>query len=278
MVVERYIPSFINVRVQLSTIIAPIQYIANWPIVSLENMINNFSSREALLKDNANLRVRLLLLKADVQKNLDLRKENKQLRQLLSSADKQHESVFVAQVLAVANISFIHQIIINQGSQQKVWVGQAVLDDGGIMGQVVQVGLLTSRVMLLTDIHSSIPVKMLRNGIRGLAIGTGHANTLSLRYIPQTTDIKVGDKLMSSGLGLRYPEGYPVGTVIQVLKVPGNAFLNITVRPSAHLQRSRLVLLLLLPQDNVDKAVVKQLQSIRQQAKQLQTRSVTYAR
>ena len=111
------------------------------------------------------------------------------------------------------------------------------------MGQVIQVGPITSRVLLINDPRSGVAVQNVRNGVRAIAMGDSYLNNLKLMYVTKTTDIKVGDLFLTSGLGDRYPEGYPVGRVVSVLREPASQFASISLQSSAHLDSSRQVLL-----------------------------------
>ena len=232
-----------RIRSSLSIVISPIQYIVSLPINITNNIIGDFISQQTLLKDNTHLKAQLSILNAKLQKQFAIESENKQLRALLQSSAHIGRKVSEAQLLAVASNPFARQIILNKGSNDGVFVGQPVLDAHGIMGQVVQITLLTSRVMLITDTQSAIPVQISRNGIRAIAVGNSHLGLLTLAHVTDTTDIKTNDILITSGLGQKYPFGYPVGRVISVQHKPGEQFANILVKPSAYLNRSRLVLL-----------------------------------
>jgi len=234
---------FAQVRATLSFTVAPILYFVDWPGKMVDWVVESFSSQQALLAKNADLQAQLLLYKGRLQKFIALEKENKQLRALLQSSPRTNERVLVAQLLAVDPDPFVHQVILNKGQHDGVYVGQPVLDAKGVFGQVIEVDFLTSRVLLITDSRSVIPVQDSRNGVRGIAIGTGNSGKLSLVHMPETTDIKVGDIMMTSGMGQRFPMGFPVGTVRTVNHNPGQEFAKIIIKPSAHLRRSRLVLL-----------------------------------
>jgi len=118
-----------------------------------------------------------------------------------------------------------------------------VLDARGLMGQVVELMPYTSRVLLLTDTTHSIPVQVNRNGLRAIASGTGNPERLELRHVADTADIKEGDLLVSSGLGQRFPAGYPVATVKEVIHDSGQPFAIVRAVPTAALNRSRYLLL-----------------------------------
>jgi rod shape-determining protein MreC len=232
-----------QVRAILSMPLAPLQYIVSWPIQFFENLGGSISSRDALIKENLNLKAEQLQLKAQVQRLRALELENNQLKALMSSSAEVQGKVLVAQILAVATEPFINQVVLDKGSQDNVFLGQPVLDANGVMGQVIHVGPITSRVLLINDPHSGVPVQVARNGIRAIAVGDAYTGQLRLMHVPQTADVRAGDMLITSGLGDYYPEGYPVGQVLTVVKDPGLQFATIVVNPVAHLDRSRGVLL-----------------------------------
>ncbi len=135
------------------------------------------------------------------------------------------------------------QIVIDKGTGAGVYVGQAVLDSEGLFGQVVSVDRFTAHVLLLTDRLHALPVEVNRTGVRGIAAGTGQVDQLRLEDIPTTADVREGDLMVSSGLGGRFPRGYPVGKVTSVLIEPGAATSVVVAQPTAQLDRSRHVLL-----------------------------------
>jgi rod shape-determining protein MreC len=258
-----------HIRSALSAVVAPLQYAVSTPVELLEWAHTSVSSHQALLQDNANLKARLLLQQAQIQKILELEKENSQLRALLQSSSYLNANVKVAQILAVDVDPYMAQTILDKGKRYGVFEGQPVLDASGIMGQVIQVGPLTSRVMLITDTRSAVPVQDERSGIRAIAVGTGPQRLLSLINVPETADIKVGDKLLTSGLDLRYPIGYPVGTVTSVDFHSGELFATIAVEPAANLNQSRQVLLMWLPAQAVYSEAKKDLQKMATEKQQI---------
>ncbi|MEK6731598.1 MAG: rod shape-determining protein MreC [Pseudomonadota bacterium] len=236
--------AFHRIRQVMDYAVFPVQYAVDLPIDMTNTIISDFSTQQQLLKDNASLHAQVLLLQAQLQKQYAIVSENKQLKELLSASDQASGQVLEAQLLAISTDPFLHQVILDKGTKDGVFQGQPVLDSSGVMGQVIQADVFTSRVMLLTDPKSAIPVQIKRNGIRAIAEGTGGAdNLLKLIYVTNTTDIEVGDELVTSGLGQCYPVGYPVGTVITVSHPADSQFAEIIVVPSARLNRSRLVLL-----------------------------------
>ncbi|NNM58344.1 MAG: rod shape-determining protein MreC [Legionellales bacterium] len=236
-----------RLHIALSAAVAPLQFAISAPFDVLGWAKDSFTTHQKLLTENADLNAELLLQQAQIQKILELERENAQLRALLKSASYLTSNVKMAQILAVDVDPYLSQAILDKGSQNGVFVGQPVIDATGVMGQVIQVGFLTSRVMLITDSRSAVPVQDVRTGVRAIAAGTGPQRPLSLTNVPDTADIKVGDKLLTSGLDLLYPVGYPLGVVKTVDFQSGEPFATITVEPAANLNESRQVLLMWLP-------------------------------
>jgi rod shape-determining protein MreC len=232
-----------NVRSALSFVVSPLQYLLGVPIGVGHWVGEALSSRESLEQENAALRSQHLLQSAGLQKMAALEAENERLRALLDSSVKVGERVVVAELLEVDFDPFSQEIVINKGSRDGVTLGQSIVDAEGVMGQVVHVAPFTSTAMLLTDPSHAIPVAVNRNGLRAIAMGTGAADRLDIPHLPLNADIQVGDLLVSSGLGGRFPPGYPVAVVKKVERNPGQPFADVTASPTAHLEQSREVLL-----------------------------------
>ena len=185
----------------------------------------------------------LLLLHAKTEKMAALTAENNRLRDLLGSAAKLQDNVIVAELIGVAPDPEKHEVVIDKGATDGVFMGQPLLDAKGLMGQVVDVSRYSSRVLLISDPSHSVPVQVARSNLRLVAQGTGSTNRLELMYVQNTADVGAGDLLISSGLGGRFPVGYPVGVVNKVEHRSGRPFSTVTAIPSALLDRSRHVLL-----------------------------------
>ena len=244
------LPSVKAWRSKASALITPLFYMVDAPTDAIEYAKDSLVSRWELQQENSKLHAQELILRAQLQKFIALQKENEQLRALLASTPPQGGRMMAAQLLAVAHDPYTQTIVLDKGANQKVVVGQPVLDANGIMGQIIEVSPLTSRVLLLTDTQSAIPVQVARSSERGIVVGDGASGYLKLIHIPQTTEILIGDILVTSGLGRRYPAGYPVGTVESVVRKPGEPFSEIRLRPAAQVNRSRLVLLFWLDQSD----------------------------
>jgi rod shape-determining protein MreC len=243
MVMDKRLASFTFVRTGLSVPIAPIQYIVSWPTQFIDNVKSAISTHNNLVKENVELKTEQLLLRSQLQRLLAIESENNYLKSLLQSAKQLQKKTLIAELLAVDSEPFSSQVVLDKGLRDGVYVGQPVLDASGVMGQVIQVGPITSRVLLINDPHSGIAVQDARNGTRAMAIGDGYSGKLRLLYVPKTADIKEGDIIVTSGLGDHYPEGYPVGKITSVSKDPVGQFATILLEPSAHLNNSRQVLL-----------------------------------
>ncbi len=232
-----------SARAALSVVVYPIQYLVNFPVKAGAWVKDSVRTRGALLNQNARLREQNLLLRTQSQKFAALRAENTRLRELLESSLEKGERVLVADLLAVELEPSAHQVVLNKGSKQGVYMGQPVVDAHGIMGQVIHVGPFSSTGLLLTDVSHAQPVQVNRNGVRAIAAGTGILDQLLLSYVSVNADIRKGDLLVSSGLGGRFPGGYPVGEVTKVVTNPGESFAKVLATPSARVAEAREVLL-----------------------------------
>jgi len=244
-----------SVRSLLSTAVYPLQYIVNMPLQAGRWVSRSVFTQKMLLEENEYLRENLLLLNARLQKFNILLEENNRIRELLESSvnlGERVEKVLIAELIAVEMESFRRQIIINRGQRDKVYDGQPVVDAQGIMGQVVHVNPFSSTVLLITDQTHSMPVQINRNGLRAIAVGTGQDSVMLLENLPINADIKEGDLIISSGLGRRFPRGYPVGTISTILLEPGESFAKVQVTPNANPGQSREVLLVWPYEENFD--------------------------
>ncbi len=235
-------------RNALTALVAPLQYLVNAPIRGMQTLSDNLSSRERLLAENTSLKAQQLLLQAQLQNLIALENENKELRALLQATPRlKNQRITIAHLLAVSTGALMSELILNKGRKADIYVGQPVLDANGVMGQIIQVGQLTSRLLLISDLRSAVPVQDARNGVRGIVVGQGHLEKMLLTDIPDTVDVKEGDLLVTSGLGGHYPEGYPMGIVARIQHDTGAQFTHIEVTPSARLNRNQPLLLIWPP-------------------------------
>ncbi len=244
------------VRSTLATLLSPLLYVVNLPRTVGEWANETLTTRESLQRSNETLSRENLLLKAEQQKMAALESENTRLRNLLDSSFRIGERVLIAELMAIELDPYRQQVMINKGTNSGVFQGQPVLDAGGVMGQVVHVHRSSSSVLMITDISHALPVQINRNGLRTIAMGTGRINTLDLPNLPNNADIREGDLLVTSGLGGRFPTGYPVARVTRVVHKPGEPFADVSAQPVAHLDRTREALLVwtLKPYDELPAA------------------------
>ena len=244
MVMDKRYAEFATVRSALSLPVAPLQYIVHWPISWINQLKVVVNTHDNLIQENLNLKAEQLLLRSQLQRFIAIESENHYLKTLLQSSSLVKGKTLIAELLNVDLEPFVNQAVLNKGSKHGVYIGQPVVDASGVMGQVIQVGPITSRILLISDTRSGISVQNTRNGIRAVAVGESMPDKLRLAYVPKTADVRAGDIFITSGLGYRYPEGYPVGKVSTVTKNPEQQFATIYLQPSAHLNSSRQVLLI----------------------------------
>lgn len=236
-----YIP---RARAVIGNAMEPLYHLVDWPVRAAESMAGEMRSRDALEQTNASLRTALLAQEADLQRLETLIEENRRLRALLEGAETLVYKTRFAELVRVDLDPFSHQVMINKGEADGVEPGQAVIDSEGVMGQVEDVQRHMSRVRLISDPNHALPVQINRTGLRAIAFGTGETDALVLNSVPLAADIREGDLVVTSGLGDRFPGGYPVAAVVSVVREEGQTFAQVVARPLASLDRGREVLLI----------------------------------
>jgi rod shape-determining protein MreC len=236
--------TFMKIRTYMDTAVSPFYFLSNGPRKLLDSVSDTLATRQQLELENRALRQELLLKNSDQLLLGQFKQENARLRELLGSPLRQDEQKMVTQVISTGTDPYSDQVVIDKGSENGVYEGQPVISDKGVVGQVVAVAKFTSRVLLICDASHALPIQVLRNDIRVIAAGSGCADDLQLEHLPSNTDIRVGDVLVTSGLGGRFPEGYPVAVVSSVKVDSQRAYTVIQARPTAGLQRLRYLLLL----------------------------------
>ncbi len=241
-------------RRALSMVTYPVQVAVNSPTALWDWLHEVFATRERLQKENAQLTVRLRDADFRLMRLADLEQENLRLRGLRDATSRVAERFVVAEILRVDLNTFRHRVIVNKGTRDGAFKGQPLLDAAGIVGQITRAGTFSSEAILITDSEHAIPVQVNRNGLRSIAVGTGDLDLrrLSLPFLPTNADIKVGDLLVSSGLGGVFPAGYPVATVTKVDKGVAQTLAAISAEPAARLDRDREVLLIWTDEPPID--------------------------
>lgn len=244
MFIDTKVDSVSTLRAYLTSLVSPLQYIANMPGQALSWSATRFRSRQNLLEENERLTAQITLMNEQLQRFEVVQQENENLRTLLDAPVQEEMHKMIAELMAVDNNPYSHQIVINKGGIDEVFTGQAVLDENGIVGQVIEVGTTNSRVLLISDVTHAIPARVSRNNVTVVVSGIGDVNELSLEHVAHSTDLKEGDMLVSSGLGNVFPKGYPIAIISSIVRDEGQPFAQVSATPAAKLDRIKYLLLL----------------------------------
>ncbi|ODT78565.1 MAG: rod shape-determining protein MreC [Nitrosomonadales bacterium SCN 54-20] len=235
-----------GVREIFSVIVYPLQKLAQVPLSMYASASELFQHSE-IAEENARLKQQHLVDKGQLLRLRALEAENTQLRKLLNATQRIKNKVTVAEILRVPHDPFNRKVLLDKGSMSGIEAGQAVVDDIGVVGQVTRNYPLASEVTLLTDRDHSVPVQVVRNGLRSIISGTGREGGLELRYMAINTDIREGDVLVTSGIDGVYPPGLPVAVVSQIDRNPNYIFARITCTPASGVNQNRQLLILSTP-------------------------------
>jgi len=233
-----------TVRRAIGVAVYPLQLIVDAPVRFWEWLSESTTSRNDLQLEVGRLKAERLLTNARLQRLTALEAENARLRALLDARGKVRDEVRVAEIMAVDANPYEHNLVIDIGSRDGVYDGQAIVDADGVVGQVIQTGLMTAQAVLISNTDHALPVEVNRNGLRTIAVGTGEIDRLDLPFLPNNADIRTGDLLVTSGLGGAFPAGYPVAVVGPVTRMPQEPFADVTAQPSAALDQVREVMLI----------------------------------
>ena len=226
----------IKLRSYLSASLYPIQYLINLPNNLQKSFYANFLNREEIISQNQQLKEENLNLKSQMQQIYRLESENKRLYKLINSKPKTENTYLFADIVSTSKILNKHQILINRGSRNGIKLGSSIVNADGIVGHVIRDQIFASEVLLISDLEHAIPVEIVRTGLRSIAIGTGEFNKLRINTLPTNSNLQKDDIVITSGLGGRYPEGFPVGTITEISREVGNPFLEIEILPFANLK------------------------------------------
>jgi rod shape-determining protein MreC len=232
------------VRNAISAAVYPIRVIVDAPAHIWESAREIGETRDELRRENARMRSEISQTAARLQQLSALQAENSRLRDLLDARQQVPDEVRVVEIMAVDANPFKHSIVLDLGSNDGVYEGQALIDAEGIIGQVMEAGPMSADAILISDPGHALLVEVNRNGLRTVAYGTGEFGRLDLPGLPNNADIRVGDLLVTSGLGGTFPSGYPVAVVDTVNRIPQEAFADVTATPSAALDQVREVMLI----------------------------------
>jgi rod shape-determining protein MreC len=241
-IVDKRYANLVKIRRFLSIVAYPVELAVASPFEGWDWLRESVTTRDALRADKSKLEAALRLAQFKLQRYEALEAETQRLRALRDSTAGVTDRFVVGDIMEVALDAFRERVLVDKGARDGLFVGQAVLDSGGVFGQVARVGQLTAEVILISDATHAIPVEVNRNGLRTIAVGSGDPTRLKLPYLPTSADVVAGDLLVTSGLGGVFPAGYPVGTVTEVKRDPAQSLADVDVKPAAALDRSRELL------------------------------------
>jgi rod shape-determining protein MreC len=249
MIVDKRYDHLGKIRRLLSVVAYPVEVAVASPFQGWDWFRDSVTTRDVLRADKTRLEAELRMAQFRLQRYEALEAESQRLRALRDSTAGVTDRFVIGDIMNLDLDAFRERVMVDKGAGDGVFVGQAVVDAGGVFGQVARVGQLTSEVILISDAAHAIPVQINRNGLRTVAVGTGEVGGLKLPYLPTSADVVAGDLLVTSGLGGGFPAGYPVGTVAAVRRDPAQSLADVTVKPAAALDRSRqLMFVWLKPQ------------------------------
>ena len=232
------------VRKTIGATVYPLRVVVDAPVAAWRWIGEATTSRSELQLENSRLQAERLLTQARLQRYAALEAENTRLRAMLEATAGMSSDVRVAEIMSVSSNPFRHVMVVDKGTRDGVYDGQAMVDANGVVGQIIEAELLSAQGILISDPDHALPVEVNRNGLRTIAVGTGQFDRLDLPFLPNNADIQEGDLLVTSGLGGAFPAGYPVAVVDSVMRVPQAAFSVVTASPSARLDQVREIMLI----------------------------------
>lgn len=244
----QYVP---KIRSAIEAGLEPVYHLVGFPSRLVDAISQYSRSYTDISEENTALKREMLDQLAGVQQLQALQQENRRLRALLDATSGRSFEFRFAEMVQVNLDPYSHLVMIDRGKRDGVFVGQAVLDGAGVMGQVHDVHLHMSSVLLISDPDHALPVQIARTGLRTVAYGTGQTAALSLPNVPLQADVRIGDLLVTSGLGDRFPPGFPVAQVERINRDAGGAFAEVDARPLASLDRGRELLLVIQKNEEI---------------------------
>ena len=243
-----------TVRKAIGATVYPLRVIVDAPVSAWRWLGETTASRNDLQLENSRLKTERLLTQARLQRYSALEAENARLRTMLEARTQVRARVRVAEIMSVSANPFRHVMVVDKGTSDGVYDGQAVVDADGVVGQVIETGVASAQCLLISDPGHDLPVEVNRSGLRTIARGTGDYNSLNLPFLPNNADIEPGDLLVTSGLGGAFPAGYPVAVVETVTRLPQEPFASVTARPSAALNQVREIMLIWSDDEEAEEA------------------------
>ncbi len=233
-----------TVRLSLSVLAHPVQQLAAMPGEAVGRVADYFTSQNRLLRENQELKVKVLEQSAAAQESKLLKSEEEHLLAMTSSQSRYAEKGIIAEVLYTARNPFTRKIVVDKGLTNSIQPGMPVIDGTGVVGQVTSVGTFTSEVTLVTEKDQSVPVMVVRNGLRAIAVGSGKDGSIDIPFMPVSADVQNGDVFVTSGIDGTYPPGLVVAEVTSVQKDAARVFAKISAKPAAGVDYHRYVMML----------------------------------
>lgn len=231
-------------RKTIGATVYPLRVVVDAPVAAWQWLGESSTSRNQLQLDNSRLNTERLLTQVRLQRFAALESENIRLRAMLEATSRVSNEIRVAEIMSVSANPFRHVLVVDKGTRDGVYDGQAMVDANGVVGQIIEAELLSAQGILISDPDHALPVEVNRNGLRTIAVGTGQFDRLDLPFLPNNADIEEGDLLVTSGLGGAFPSGYPVAVVDSITRKPQEAFAEISARPAAELNQVREIMLI----------------------------------
>jgi len=245
-IIDSRIKALETVRVGVGVVLYPVQQALLVPGRIVDAVGNYFTSVSTLQRENEALKRQQVENAQALLQAKQSEQENERLRKLLAARERARNNAILGTVLYESRDRFSHKLVLHVGTDDGVRAGSPVIDDVGVVGQVTRVFRNTSEVTLLTDKDQSIPIQIVRNGLRGVAFGGADPGTLDLRFMAANADVENGDVAVTSGLDGVYPVGLPVGKVITVERAAKDQFARIVLSPSAGVENHTYLLVLLI--------------------------------
>jgi rod shape-determining protein MreC len=246
-----------KIRETIGVVIFPLYSLIDLPYRAYQVTTFKLSSQISILEENAKLRADNIALTLDASRYTSIKHENERLQKIIQAPSVNAQEIIVANVMQIEGSASSKEIVINKGRSHGVYRGQPVVDPLGVVGQVSHASAFYSTVVLITDAVHALPVVVSRTGLRSIASGSRQDNLLSLEFISLSDNIRIGDFVVTSGMGGIFPEGYPVGSVSSIEHRPGDDFQRASVKPASKLGRFHEVLLI-EPGDHTRKDKLKQ--------------------
>ena len=232
-----------TLRKTIGATVYPLRVLVDAPVSTWRWINDATADRNSLQLENSRLNTEVLLTRARLQRYAALEAENIRLRAMLEATTRVSNEVRVAEIMSVSANPFRHVMVIDKGTRDGVYDGQAMVDANGVVGQIIEAELLSAQGILISDPDHALPVEVNRNGLRTIAVGTGEFDRLDLPFLPNNADIREGDLLITSGLGGAFPSGYPVAVIDSITRIPQESFAVVSARPAAELNQVREIML-----------------------------------